>query len=234
MARKREHLHHFVSKKTFDIKGLGPKIIGQLLENNLISEPADFFEIKEGDLISLERFAKTSANNLIESIKKSKNIPLWRFIFSLGIRHVGEETAIDLANHFGSLERLKKASIEELNAMLDIGPVVARSIYSWFRDKENLISLEHLKEVGIKILPPQKIKKVLQGRSFIATRTLNSMSRQEAYQKIRLLGGDVVGSITKNTSYLIVGRNPGSKLEKAKKLGVKIISEKEFLKMINR
>jgi DNA ligase (NAD+) len=231
-AKKREFLYHFVSKKAFNIEGLGPKIIDQLIEENLITEPPDIFELKEGDLVPLERFAEKSASNTISAIKNSKKIPLARFIYALGIRHVGEETAIDLANHFGRLERLKKASIEELEALPDVGPIVAKSIYEWFNNKRNLNLLKRFKEVGIEISPPPKIGTKLKGKTFAITGTLESMTRLEAQRKIRLLGGNPVNSISKNTNYLIVGKNPGSKLKKAKELGVKIITEEEFLKMI--
>lgn len=231
-AKKKEFLHHFVSKKAFDIVGLGPKIVDQLVKENLISKPSDIFELKEGDLIPLERFAEKSAKNLIKAIQKSKKIPLSKFIYALGIRHVGEETAIDLAQYFGSLEKLKKASLEELERIPDIGPEVSKSIYNWFREKRNKKLIEELLKAGIKILPPPKIGKRLKGKVFVLTGTLSSMTRSEAEKRIRLLGGHPSSSVSKNTDYVVVGENPGSKLEKAKKLGVKIISEKEFLEMI--
>ena len=233
-ARKIRYFYHFVSKGAFDIEGLGPKIIDRLIDEGLISNPADLFELKEGDLVPLERFAEKSAKNLIEAIQSKKEIPLYRFIYALGIRNVGEQTAIDLANQFGSLEKLKKASLQELEEILDIGPVVARSIYEWFRDKHNLKFLEKLKKVGIKIIEPKKEKKklVLSGKTFVLTGALKSMTRDEAKNKIRQLGGKVSSSVSKNTDFVVVGESPGSKYQKAKKLGIKMISEKEFLKMI--
>ncbi|MCD6528415.1 NAD-dependent DNA ligase LigA [bacterium] len=231
-GRRKEFLYHFVSKKGFDIEGLGEKIIDQLIEENLISQAQDIFALKEGDLIPLERFAEKSARNLIEAIEKSKKIPLARFIYALGIRHVGEETAIDLANYFGSLDKLKKASKEELKAIPDIGEIVAESIYNWFQNKRNQKLIHDLIRAGIKILPPEKVGRKLKGLTFVITGTLESMSRAEAQKKIRLEGGHPANSVSKQTDYLIVGKKPGSKLEKAKKLGIKTISEKEFLKMI--
>ena len=232
-ARKREFLYHFASKKAFDIEGLGPKIIDQLMDENLISRAPDIFELKEGDLIPLERFAEKSAKNLVEAIENSKEISLARFIYSLGIRHVGEETAIDLANYFGSIDKLKKTSREELEKIPDIGGVVAESIYIWFQQKRNQKLIEDLIRVGIKILPPEKVGKKLAGKTFVLTGTLETLTRSEGERKIRMLGGHPTSSVSKQTDYLVVGENPGSiKLEKAKKLGVKTLTEKEFLKML--
>lgn len=232
-AKRREFLYHFTSKKAFDIEGLGPKIIDQLMDENLISQASDIFELKEGDLIPLERFAQKSAKNLVSAIEDSKRIPLARFIYALGIRYVGEETAIDLAEHFGSIDRLKKASKEELLAIYDIGEVVADSIYNWFRQKRNQKLIDNLMKIGVKILPPERIAKKLLGRTFVLTGTLESMSRDEAEKKIRLQGGHPTSSVSKRTDYLVVGSKPGStKLKKAKELRVKIIGEKEFLELI--
>jgi DNA ligase (NAD+) len=231
-ARKREFLHHFASKKAFDIEGLGPKIIDQLVDEGLISNVSDLFELKEGDLIPLERFAEKSARNLVEAIQKSKRVSLARFIYALGIRHVGEETAIDLAQHFGSIERLAEAKKEELMAIPNIGNVAAESIYSWFRSPQNRRLIEGLKKAGVVIIAPPKIGKKLKGKIFVLTGTLQSLTRSEAEKKIRILGGHPASSVSKNTDFLVVGKEPGTKLEKAKKLGVKIIGEEEFLEMI--
>lgn len=232
-ATRRRFLYHFVSKKAFNIEGLGPKIVDQLLEEGLIKNAADIFRLKEGDLLPLERFAEKSAKNLIEAINKAREIPLSRFIFALGIRHVGEETAIDLANHFGSLEKLRKASLEEIDEIPDIGEVVAKSIYNWFQDKDNQKFLDDLLRAGIKIIPPRKTERKLEGKTFVFTGALKKMTRDEAKEKARALGGKVSSSVSKNTDFMVVGENPGSKYEKAKKLGVKIISERDFLEMIS-
>ena len=231
-AIRKRYLYHFVSKKAFDIEGLGPKIIDQLLDEGLIRDATDIFKIKKGDLVSLERFAEKSSQNLIDAIEKAKEIPLARFIYALGIRHVGEETANILAIRFGSIENLEKATLEELKKIPDIGEVVAESIYKWFKDKANLNFIKELLEAGVKIIPPKKIKMKLKGKTFIFTGALKSMTRDEASEKVRLLGGDVSSSVSKNTDYVVVGENPGSKYEKAKKIGVKTIDEKEFLKLI--
>ena len=231
-ARRREFLYHFTSKKAFDIEGLGPKIIDQLMDENLISRAPDIFELKEGDLMPLERFAEKSSQNLVEAIQKSKKITLPRFIYSLGIRHVGEETAIDLARYFGSVDKLKKTSREELEKIPDIGGKVSESIYNWFQQKRNQKLIEDFLKAGVKILPPEIVGKKLQGLTFVITGTLELMSRTEAEKKIRLQGGHPQSSLSKQTDYLVAGSEPGSKLEKAKELGVKTIGEKEFLEMI--
>jgi DNA ligase (NAD+) len=232
-ARHKRNFYHFVSRHAFNIDGLGPKIIDRLLEEGLVQDPADIFDLKEGDVAPLERFGDKSAENLIKSIQNKKEIDLARFIYSLGIRNVGEETAVDLAKKFESLEKIKKAKIEDLNLIADIGPVVSKSIFEWFSDKENLKFLEKL-EKAIKITKiKQNIKnQKLLGKSFVLTGALESMTRDDAKNKIREFGGDVLGSVSKNVNYVIVGSDSGSKAEKAKKLGLKILTEKEFLKLI--
>lgn len=228
-ARNRENLYHFVSKKSFNIDGLGPKIINQLADENLVTRPPDIFKLKKDDLLPLERFAEKAADNILQSIQKSKTIELANFIYSLGIRHVGEETAVDIANYFGSINKLKDVSKEELEKIPNIGEKVSESIFKWFLDKKNLALIDDLLKQGIKILPPKKAGKELAGKTFVLTGVLDSLTRLEAEKKIRLLGGNPSGSVSSETDYLVVGKEPGSKFEKAKKLGVKIITEKEFL-----
>ncbi len=230
-AKKREYFYHFVSKSAFDIEGLGPKIIDQLLEQGLLSDPGDLFELEQGDLLALERFAEKSTENLIKAIQSKKETTLARFIYALGIRNVGEETALDLAKHFNKLEKLEKAKLEELEKIQDIGPVVAKSIYKWFRQERNREFLEKLEKVGVKIEKLETSRK-LQGKTFVLTGGLESMTRDEAKEKIRELGGDISESVSKKTDYVIIGLEPGSKYDKAKKLGIKIINEKEFLKLL--
>jgi len=236
-ARKREFLYHLTSKKAFNIVGLGPKILDQLLDENLISQAPDLFDLEEGDLLSLERFAEKKAENIIEAVKKSKKIPLARFIYALGIRHVGEETAELLARNFQFSSaswriNFQNISLEKLEQIPDIGPVVAKTIYKWFRDKRNLKLIDDLIKAGIEILPPEKVGKKLAGLTFVVTGILESMTRDEAKTKIRELGGEVSETVSLKTNYVVAGREPGSKLAKAKKLGVKTLSEKEFLTTI--
>jgi DNA ligase (NAD+) len=231
-AKERRSLYHFVSKGTFDIVGLGPKIIDRLLDEGLVQYPADLFELEEGDLISLERFGEKSVQNIIGSIERAKNVSLSRFIYALGIRHVGKETAVDLANYFGSIEKIKKASFEEINKISNVGDVIAKSICDWFKNKENLKLIDGLIRTGVKIIKPEKIEAKLKGLTFIFTGTLKTITRDEAKEKVRLLGGEIFSSVSKETDFLVLGEEPGSKYEKAKELGVKIVSEEEFLKMI--
>ncbi len=233
--RQKRNFYHFVSKKAFNIIGLGPKIIDRLLDEGLVSDPADLFTLKEGDIVPLERFAEKSAQNLIQAIQSRNRVSFNRFIYSLGIRNVGEETAHDLAEYFGGPEGLKKASIEELEQVSDIGPVVAQSIYDFFQKKQNLDFIDKLNRAGVSIdLPIKSKSNKLKGLTFVLTGSLNSMSRDSAKSKIKDAGGEVSESISKNTSYLVVGKEPGSKLEKAKNLKAKILNEKEFIKILSR
>ncbi len=243
-ARLHRWIKHFVARAAFDIEGLGHKIIEQLMNEGLVSDPADLFRISEGDLVPLERFAEKSAKNIVSAIQKSTHISLSRFIYALGIKHVGEETAIDLARHFGNIERLKESRQEELRTIPDVGDIVAKSIYEWFHNKENLHFLKRLESAGVKI---QKKRRALSSTSreenlasggrlarktFVFTGELARFTREEAKDKVRELGGDVSGSVSKKTDYVVAGEEAGSKYEKAKKLGVKIMNEREFLKMI--
>jgi len=209
-----------------------PKIIKLLAIEGLVTQPADIFELKEGDLISLEGFAKKSAKNLIKEIQKTKNISLNRLIYALGIRHVGEETAIDLAERFRNMDNLKNANLEDLEMICDIGDVVAKSIYKWFKEKRNINFLMRLKKAGVNVLVSAKTKRKLFNKSFGITGTLETMSREIAQARIRELGGDTRSSLSKNTDFLVVGKNPGKKLNKAKKLGIKTITEKELLALL--
>jgi len=230
--RRKRSFQHFISKGAFDIVGLGPKIINRLIEEGIISNLSDIFKIKKEDIFSLERFGEKSVNNLINSIQKKKQINLDRFIYSLGIRNVGEETARDLAKEFGSLKELGKADYFKLENIRDIGPIVAKSIYNFFKKKDNLKLIEELKKEGIvinKVINNNSNK--LKGLMFVLTGKLG-LSRQKAKEKIRRLGGDVSNSVSKNTDYLVIGKEPGSKLKKANDLGIKIIKEKEFLKLL--
>ena len=230
----REKIYHFVSKKAFDIVGVGPKIINRFLDEGLIKDSADLFFLKEKDIKHLERFAEKSASNIIKSIQSKKKIKLERFLFGIGIPQVGEETAIDLTKKYSNLEKIKNSSKEELEKINDIGPKMAESIYNWFRDKKNLEFLQKLDKVDI-VITSQKSKiksQKLANKIFVLTGELESMAREEAKEKIRELGGDVSGSVSKNTDFVVVGAEPGSKFDKANKLGLKIINEKEFLKMI--
>lgn len=231
-AQQKERLIHFVSKKGFDINGLGPQIINQLMDEGLVSAPADLFALTEGDLVSLERFAEKSASNLVAAISQSKKIGLPKFIYALGIRHIGEETAIDLADYFGSLDKLRKATAEDFIKIKDIGPVASQGLADWFKDKKNQQVLDDLIKQSVVIEKKEVKKKKLQDLTFVLTGELAALTRDQAKDKIRALDGDVAESVSSKTDYVVVGRDPGSKYAKAQKLGVKIIKEKEFLKIL--
>jgi len=234
-AQELKKMIHFASKKAFDIDHLGEKIVEQLVSSGLVKDPADFFTLTQGDLESLERFGEKSAENLVRAVAERKNISLNRFINSLSIKHVGEQTAIDLAEHFGSLEKFLKTTKEDLEKINGVGTEVSEAIVEFLGDKENMEYVEKLLRNGVKI-KEQGIKNKeggkLSGQTFVLTGTLESMSRDEAKEKIRELGGNVAESVSKNTTAVIAGAEAGSKLAKAQKLGVKILDEKEFLVMI--
>lgn len=232
-AQQQEGLYHFVSKKAFDIDGLGPKILDQLQKADLIKNPADIFRLKEEDLSPLERFAEKSTENLIRSIEESKEINLAKFIYGLGIRHVGEETANVLADYFNSVDKLKNANLEDLQKAEDVGPKVASSIIDWFSDKKNLKIVDDLIKLGVKIKNHSKqSSSKLASKTFVLTGELVSLTRDEAKDKIRSWGGHVSSAVSRQTDFVVAGNNPGSKYDKAERLGVKIIDEREFLKMV--
>jgi DNA ligase (NAD+) len=231
---QRRSLEHFVSRTAFDMVGLGPKIISKFIEEGLIKDASDLFELKKGDIEPLERFAEKSAQNIIETIESHKKITFPRFIYALGIHNVGEDTAYDLANKFESIENLQKATLEEIDLIRDIGNVVAKSIFDFFQDKHNLDFIERLLKHGVDIANNKQhiTNSKLNNKTFVFTGGLESLTRDEAKQKIRDLGGNISESVSKETSYVVAGSDPGEKYEKAKKLGVKIISEEEFLETI--
>ncbi len=234
-SRTRRGLYHFTSKSVFNIPGLGPKILDALLDNGLIEDAADLFDLTEGDIEPLERFAEKSSKNLVDAIQSRKKISFSRFISSLGIIHIGEETAETLAKKFKNIKELEEASMEEISSIKDIGGAMAESIKRWFEDKNNKIFLKKLLS-KVEIEYPEKNKNssnLLSGKKFVLTGALTFLSRDEAKKRIKELGGEVGESVSKNTDYLVSGENAGSKLEKAISLGVKILSEKEFLSVIN-
>ncbi|HTY40067.1 MAG TPA: NAD-dependent DNA ligase LigA [Candidatus Paceibacterota bacterium] len=243
-AKHREQLYHFVSRSAFDIRGLGPQIIDRFLDEGLISDAADIFELKAGDIAVLERFGERSAENIVREISERKKTTLPRFLYALGILHVGEETALVLAKNYPGKGKhatahdvayfFKNFSLEKLQEFPDIGPKVAQSIHDWFREERNLKLLDKLDRAGIEleIVRPAAGSDKLAGLSFVLTGTLETMSREQGKERIRALGGDVSESVSKKTSYVVAGAEPGSKYDKAKQLGVKILNEKELLKML--
>lgn len=233
-ARHRERLYYFVSKKAFDIDGVGPKIIDALLDEGLIQDAADLFLLTEGDLAPLERFGEKSAQNIVQSIAGRKAISLDRFLISLAIPQVGEETARDLAAHFGTLDRVKASSPEELEKITDIGPIVARSVVAFFANAREQSVIDKLLRAGVVV---ENIKSVrmggkLSGKVFVFTGELESMSRDEAKGRVRELGGSASESVSAKTFAVVAGESPGSKAVKAKKLGVSVLDEQAFLRLI--
>lgn len=226
-------LVHFVSKRTFDIRGLGPKQIEAFMSKGLVSTPADLFKLEKSDLVDLERFGEKSAENIINSIQSKKNITLPRFILALGILHVGDETAVDLARYFETLRKFRQATDEDLEQIGGVGEVMAESVGSWLKESKNQKMIDDLLGVGVKVEPVHKLKfQPLKGKIIVFTGELESIGRDEAKEKVRELGGDPSESVSKQTDLVVAGPGAGSKLEKAKKLGIKVIDEKEFLKMI--
>jgi DNA ligase (NAD+) len=230
-AKNRRGMHHFVN--IFEIYTVGPKILDRLKDEGLISDASDLFTLEIADLSGLERFGEKSAENIISSIASHKRVSLWRFIYALGILHVGEQTAQDIANHFGTLEKIMKATAIEINNIDNIGPVVSKSVYDFFTHKENNAFVKRLLDNGV-IIEKVKAQKggKFQGMTFVLTGTLSSMGRDEAKQKITSLGGKVSSSVSKNTSYVVAGKEPGSKYDDAIKLGVKTLDESAFLKIL--
>ncbi|MDO8505010.1 MAG: NAD-dependent DNA ligase LigA [bacterium] len=233
-AKDLERISHFVSKKAFNIDGLGYKILEQLTAAGLISTPADIFKLTKSDLVDLERFGEQSADNLIAAVDNSRTITLPRFIFALGIKHAGEETAVDLADAFGTFLKIREATIEEFRAVPGIGEVVAQSLYEYFSDKQNERVIDQMLNAGVKVNNHElsAISNTLTGKTFVLTGGLESMTRDEAKEKIRARGGNIASSVSKHTDYLVAGSDPGDKLEKAKKLGVTVFDEKQFLKIL--
>ena len=232
-ARQRITIYHFTGRNAMNIEGVGPKIIDALMDAGLVQDYADLFFLKEEDLLNLDRFAELSSKNVIASIDSRREVPLARFIYALGIMHVGEETGRVLAQHFHTLEKLAKASEKELVAVEDVGPTVAKSIAEWFSRPYHQKLLEKFKKGKVKIIEDKgETKGKLSGQTFVITGSLDAMSREEAGAKIRALGGKVSSSVSKDTSAVIAGSDPGSKYDKAQKLGVKILDEKKFLEMI--
>lgn len=231
-AQEVSRVLHFASRRAVDIRGLGDKIVEQLIQEGLIQDESDLYKLIPEDLLGLEGFAEVSSKKLVAEIQAHREVPLDRFINALGIRHVGEETAADLADHFGTFEKLRHADREALAEVDGIGEVVAESMSAFFKDPQETKRLDHLLEhitVGTRA---RRAPGKFTGTSWVFTGSMEAMSRDEAKQKIRTLGGEVSESVSKKTSFVVVGANPGSKADKAEKLGVEILDEKAFLKKI--
>jgi DNA ligase (NAD+) len=232
-AQLRESLNHFVSKYAMNIEGLGDKLIGKLIEKGLIGDGADLYRLKEADFLTLEKVKEKSAGNLMRAIEKSKETTFPRFIYALGIRHVGEHVAGILANHFHDLESLQAASEIELTAIDEIGPQIAESVVSHFADESNRDSIRRLLEAGVhwEASVPSR-SPLLSGKTFVLTGTLRSMTRSETKDMITRNGGRVVSSVSGTTDYVVAGDSPGSKLERARELSTRVLNESEFLEIL--
>jgi len=243
-AQLKMRIRHFAARRAMDIEGLGEALINQLVDKGLLNDYADIYELSKEELEDLERMGKKSAQNLLDAIEDSKNQEFARLIYALGIRHIGEHSAEILAERYSSFEELEKASIEELTTIFEIGEIGAQSVYNFFHNEHNLKILRKLERAGViekqeakgkgqRAKSKQKVEiKILEGKKFVFTGTLERYTRFEAENLVKKLGGSVSSSISKNTDYLVVGRDPGSKYTKAKELNVKILTEREFKEMI--
>jgi DNA ligase (NAD+) len=232
-AQLREHIQHFSSRRAMDIDGLGEKLVGQLVDTGVVKSIADLYFLTKEDVLRLERMAEKSASNLLEAIGKSRETTLDRLIYALGIRHVGEHVAKVLAGAFGSMERLQNAGEDELLAIREVGPEIAQSIRTFFGQRANVEAIERLFKGGVKYSHLKKREKgALAGKSFVFTGTLENLSREEAKKLVEDLGARASGSVSGKTDYVVAGADPGSKYEKAKKLGVRVLTEGEFIRLI--
>jgi DNA ligase (NAD+) len=231
-AQVKERIKHFASKGAFDIDGLGDKLVDQMVERGLVATFSDLFQLKSEILADLDRMGAKSAENLIRAIEDSKNIRLARFLYALGIRHVGEHVAVLLADYFGDLEQLMGCPEEELTAIEGVGPVVAKSISRFFKQENNVASVQRILNSGIRIQikSPQK-ETTLAGKVFVLTGSLANLARREAKEKIEALGGKLSASVSRNTDFVVAGESPGSKLAKAEELGVEVIDEAALLEL---
>lgn len=227
---------HYSSRQAMDIEGLGIALVDQLVDKKLVKDYGDIYFLKEENLISLEKMGKKSAQNLLQSIEESKHRPIHRLILALGIRHVGIHAARLLIEKFGSVDELTKVTAQEIADIPEIGPTIAQSVVHFFKDSRNLEVLKKLRKAGVylKAKPKRKMKKIFSGKTIVLTGTLNELTREETKELIHSLGGRVSSSVSKKTDFVIAGREPGSKYEKAKQLGVKIITDEEFSQMVKQ
>jgi DNA ligase (NAD+) len=235
-AKLKRGIEHFASRNAMNIEGLGEALIDQLVDRGLVKDVADLYFLDAQTLEKLDRMGRKSAAKLLQEIERSKSNELWRLLNGLGIRHVGERGAQVLANHFASVDAIRDASLEELQQVREVGPIMASSVRTWFDSEENRALIEHLRRAGVKLAEEKKAPaegpRPLEGKTFVLTGTLDAMSRDEAAARIERLGGKVTGSVSKKTSYVVVGAEPGSKLEKARALGVPTLDEPAFLALI--
>lgn len=235
-AQRKQALLHFASRRAMDIEGLGEKLVDQLVEGNVVRTPADIYKLGVASLAELERMAEKSAANVHAAIDRSRQTTLGRFIYALGIRNVGETTGKDLARHFGSLEALMDASVEQLQEAPDVGPVVSESIAAFLREPHNREVIAQLRAAGVRWKDGERAKPAsagaFAGKIVVLTGTLGALTRDEAKERIEAAGGKVTGSVSKKTDYVVAGDEAGSKLDKAQELGVAVLDEEKFLAML--
>ena len=234
-AQRKQALLHFASRRAMDIEGLGEKLVDQLVEQEIVHTPADLYRLDAPGVSRLDRMGDKSAANLVEAIGKSRNTTLARFVYALGIRNVGEATARDLARHFGALDDLMEADEAALETVPDVGPVVAGSIARFFQEKHNRDVVKQLRELGVhwsESRPDRPPRQPLAGKTFVLTGTLAGLTRDEAKERIEAQGGRVTGSVTRKTDYVVAGADPGSKLDKARALGIATLDEKGLQRML--
>lgn len=230
-----EGLVHFASRDALDIEGMGPAVVIQLVEADLVKDPADIFKLTKEEMLKLERFGEKSASKLLENIEKAKGRGLGRLLTALGIFHVGSQTASSLAEHYGSISRLASATEAELALLPDIGPTIASSIFKFFNNEKNKELIEELKDLGIRMDEELQLRgDAFLGKTFVVTGSLSQFSRKEAKDAIISLGGKATESVSKNTDYVVAGEKPGSKLDKAQELGITIIDEKQFTDLLEK
>lgn len=234
-AQLKERLKHFASRKAMDIDHMGPAVIDQLVESGRVENFSDLYTLKQEEVVGLERLAEKSAKNLIDAIEKSKSAGLARLLFGLGVRHVGQRAASILAETFRSIKVLKETSFEDMESVMEIGPVIAESLKSFLDQEANMQDIENLSNSGVVVEDPEAARKevgVLAGKQFVLTGTLSEFSRDEAKKKIESLGGRVTSAVSTKTDYIVAGKDAGSKLTKAKKIEITVLDEKEFQKLI--
>ena len=235
-AQRKQSLLHFAQRRAMDIEGLGDRLVEQLVDEGIVRTPADLYRLGVANLAALERMGEKSAANLVAAIAASKDTTLPRFLYALGIRNVGEVTARDLARHFGTLDAIMDATAEELQEAPDVGPVVAESIATFMNERHNREGIEQLRAVGVRWPQGKPERKApagaFAGKIVVLTGTLAAMTRDEAKERVEAAGGKVTGSVSKKTDYVVAGAEAGSKLERAQELGVRVLDEEEFLKLL--
>ena len=234
-AQRKQALLHFASRRALDIEGLGDRLVEQLVDLDLVRTPADLYALDETALAGLERMGEKSAANVVAAIRRSRDTTLARLVYALGIRNVGESTARDLAQHFGDIETLAQADMAALQQVPDVGPVVAQSVVQFFAEPHNLEVIARLRDAGVRYTrgeAPPAVATAIAGRSIVLTGSLRGMSRDEAKARIEAAGGRVTSSVSKKTDIVVAGSDPGSKIEKARALGVQVLDEQQLLALL--